>query len=63
MKVVIALPRGSPNNDFMTIWPPAFDSWGEIAIFWLWEDQIPSKFNIVIPKTPLYEGKVVWILK
>ena len=30
--------------------------------FWL-GGQFPSKFDIVIPKTPLYKGMVVWILK
>ena len=51
IKVINALPRGFPDNDDMTIWPPWFDSWGEIAIFELWGGFFPSKFDIVIPKT------------
>ena len=35
----------------------------EIAIFSHWGDQFSSKFDIVSPKTPLYKGMVVRILK
>ena len=31
----------------------------KIVIFQLWPDQFSSKFDTVIPKTPLYEGVVV----
>ena len=46
----------------MTIWSPGFDNWGKIDIFASGEVS-PLQFDIVIPKTPLYEGMVVWILK
>ena len=35
----------------------------EIHDFLAQGGQFPSKFDIVIPKKPLYEDMVVWILK
>ena len=34
-----------------------------IVIFWLWGGQFHSKFDVVIHKTPLYEGMVVLLRK
>ena len=35
---------------------------GKLPIFG-WGDTFPSKFDIVISKTPFYEGMMGWILK
>ena len=33
IKVIIALPRGFPNNGVMTTWPIGFESWEESPFF------------------------------
>ena len=37
----------------------SFDDWGIIVILRILADQFPSKFDAVIPKTPVYKGMVV----
>ena len=49
-----------------TIWPPTsvLQLGGvENCHFQLRGCQFPSKFDVVIPKKPLYKDMVVWILK
>ena len=59
----MAFTKGVFQHDVMTIWTPGFDSWEKIAVFLALGAWFPSKFHIVIPKTPLYKGMVAWILK
>ena len=59
-QAIISLPRCFPNNDIMDNMAASLTAGGiEIAVFQLQEDQFPSKFDVIISKTPLYIGMLV----
>ena len=54
---------GQNPHDVMENMATSFTGVENHHFFQLWIGQLPSKFDIVIPRTPVHKGMVVWILK
>ena len=58
-QVIIACTKGFPDNNVIDNMATSLTAWRKLPLFGDGLVQLPSKLDIMIPKTPLCEGMVV----